>query len=398
MSSYNFQSALSNSSPEILAPLAAVTDLPNHPMLSAPYTSKTLTQLADQISEMMRREQATLWRVKKLMTGFCGDHAWIPSGMLVGPNDIDLYKDDSAFQEFLKNRSAAGQSNNSAAATANVDKRPSVNGTAGSAADTPARATDEKASGEIDVSMVDADPGNQAEKDGKKKRLDGIGGKEVSTERTSSNQSHGESGSSKKTEMKGSSSDRKTKDAKEIPADTGDGRKAKAGSEKPPENNVDMQDANETSTANAAPEAPKESDKNKGNQQQPNATHMGLSDDYPIHPFFTPPSNSQQDRDMGLLENEAENVRHLLSLYVQKQEEVSRGVTKLHHGLLKADRLRQTVLAWSKAEAHVGEMSDGEDWYDLEEWGLDEDLKKGEDEEEEETPTSGKKTTRNRRN
>jgi hypothetical protein len=62
---------------------------------------------------------------------------------------------------------------------------------------------------------------------------------------------------------------------------------------------------------------------------------------------------------------------------------------------LKAERLRKEVLHWSKAEAHCGpnrDMSDGEDWYDREEWGLAEDLKKGQDEEEEETTTSGKKT------
>jgi hypothetical protein len=41
-------------------------------------------------------------------------------------------------------------------------------------------------------------------------------------------------------------------------------------------------------------------------------------------------------------------------------------------------------------------MSDGEDWYDKEAWGLVEDLKKGQDEEEEDTTTTGKKT-RNRR-
>jgi len=37
-------------------------------------------------------------------------------------------------------------------------------------------------------------------------------------------------------------------------------------------------------------------------------------------------------------------------------------------------------------------MSDGEDWYDKEEWGLEEDLKKGQDEEEEDAATTAKKT------
>jgi hypothetical protein len=37
-------------------------------------------------------------------------------------------------------------------------------------------------------------------------------------------------------------------------------------------------------------------------------------------------------------------------------------------------------------------MSDGEDWYDKEEWGLEEDLKKGQDEDEETGEISAKKT------
>lgn len=118
-----------------------------------------------------------------------------------------------------------------------------------------------------------------------------------------------------------------------------------------------------------------------------------------IHPIFTTPAGAKPDRNLGLPGHEAEDIRRLLALYVQKQEEICRGATKLHHGLLKAERLRKDVLHWAKAEAHCGpnrDMSDGEDWYDKEEWGLTEDLKKGQDEEEEDTTTAGKKT-RNRR-
>ncbi|KAK3186226.1 hypothetical protein K4F52_004990 [Lecanicillium sp. MT-2017a] len=118
-----------------------------------------------------------------------------------------------------------------------------------------------------------------------------------------------------------------------------------------------------------------------------------------IHPIFMPPATAKPDRDLGLPGHEAEDIRRLLALYVQKQEEVCRGTYKLHRGLLKAQRLRGDVLHWSKAEAHCGpnrDLSDGEDWYDKEEWGLTEDLKKGQDEEEEEVTTQGKKT-RNRR-
>lgn len=110
-----------------------------------------------------------------------------------------------------------------------------------------------------------------------------------------------------------------------------------------------------------------------------------------IHPLFKIPEPAHLDRDFGLPPNEAEETRRLLMAYVQKQEEIVRGAEQLYEGLLRADRMRQTVYKWCKADGHVGEMSDGEDWYDKEEWGLEEDLEKGKDEEEE-TATQGKKT------
>lgn len=114
-----------------------------------------------------------------------------------------------------------------------------------------------------------------------------------------------------------------------------------------------------------------------------------------IHPYFLAPSWSRPDRDLGLPQQEAEDTRRLLQLYIQKQEEVCRGLKRLCEGLYRADRYRKLVLKWAKAEAHVGinrDMSDGEDWYDKEEWGLDADLKKGQDEEEEDAATTAKKT------
>lgn len=137
-----------------------------------------------------------------------------------------------------------------------------------------------------------------------------------------------------------------------------------------------------------------------GGEPANEASHNGVGTSHSyIHPMFLPPPNAALDRNLGLPDNEAEDMRKLLSLYVQKQEEVCRGAARLHLGLLRAQRLRKDVLHWSKAEAHAGpnrDMSDGEDWYDREEWGLTENLKKGQDEEEEDTATAGKKT-RNRR-
>lgn len=112
----------------------------------------------------------------------------------------------------------------------------------------------------------------------------------------------------------------------------------------------------------------------------------------PIHPIFLIPHGACSDRDLGLPPDEAEATRRILMSYVQKQEEVCRGADKLYNGLLKAVRMKKDVFDSCKAEGHIGEMSDGEDWYDKEEWGLEEDLRKGHDEEEDDAGTQHKKT------
>jgi hypothetical protein len=117
----------------------------------------------------------------------------------------------------------------------------------------------------------------------------------------------------------------------------------------------------------------------------------------PVHPLYTFPLDSIPDRDFGLPGPEAEDTRLLLLAFVQKQEEISRAATDLYMGMMQGERMRQDVFKWSKAEAHVGEMSDGEDWYDKEEWSLEQDLTKGRDEEEDDTAAAGKKSTRQRR-
>ena len=79
---------------------------------------------------------------------------------------------------------------------------------------------------------------------------------------------------------------------------------------------------------------------------------------------------------------EAQDIRKLLTLYIQKQEESVRGYEAVLGKLIKAKRLRDDVLEMCKAEGHVGEMSDGEDWIDHQRWGLTpNELKKGKDDE-----------------
>lgn len=112
------------------------------------------------------------------------------------------------------------------------------------------------------------------------------------------------------------------------------------------------------------------------------------------HPLFIVPDSIRPDANYGLPSNEAEETRRLLWSYIQKQEETVRGFEHMLENLLRANRMKEDVLEWCKAEGHIGEMSDGEDWYDREALGLaeGEDLKKGADEDEIETVDDSRAT------
>ena len=117
----------------------------------------------------------------------------------------------------------------------------------------------------------------------------------------------------------------------------------------------------------------------------PLSTTSVLSSTPLIHPFFLAPLISLPDPQGGLHPHLADEVRRYLSLYVQKQSEVVRQTDGLLQGLRRAQRMKQTVWDWCRGEGHVGEMSDGEDWIDMEKWGLEVPLRKGEEVEDEDT-------------
>ena len=121
--------------------------------------------------------------------------------------------------------------------------------------------------------------------------------------------------------------------------------------------------------------------------------------------FLLPPSvhpSNAASAIYALPAEEAAETRRLLATYIQKQEESVRGYESVLAKLLKAQRLRDEVLEMCKAEGHVGEMSDGEDWIDYERWGLQPgELRKGRDEDEdavEENTIGGRKGKRRARN
>ncbi|KAL2132934.1 hypothetical protein VTI74DRAFT_3155 [Chaetomium olivicolor] len=375
---------------QILAPLTSVTDLPSHPTLSRPFTSRALDELIEQGRNLMQKENKALWKAKPLLTKLVGDNTWAPCGLMTEPDDRDavLFTDTVSFFNRPTRQIATG-----AAAV------PEVNG-GNEARDNnstglPQQGTEQEA--------PEAQP--TARSESSTERDKGPAGnapdRETLPDALGNTNGEGEPGGSsaaespnKEAQANGNPSQGEDKDGQadgppsspnvtgdrdvemmEAPRDgpnTADGRHAPipaAGSVIPPPN---------IHAASPVPDAFEEPF---------------------IHPLFRLPPAAHPDRDLGLPEQEAEEVRRLLLLYVQKQEEICRGTKKLYEGLLRAERLRRTVWQWSKAEAHCGpnrDMSDGEDWYDKEEWGLTEDLKKGEDEVEEDTAQTQKKT-RNRK-
>ncbi|KAG6011367.1 hypothetical protein E4U43_008357 [Claviceps pusilla] len=342
----------------ILGPLTSASDLPNHPTLSKPFTSKTLTELIAQSCDIMRKESKSLWQVRHLWTSLCGDCVWMPCETIVGANDVDLYSDQhvASFQQSLLGDNAMTSScktvvNGTGSKRVGDDNAPDKErpvSAANAAAD---------AAADADVSMMDA------------------------TDITDDAKSNGREAASKKELENG---EEKNNSRQEQSGQGGQSEQTK----------VDDGIARTQPTPKYATSVGERSQAGQGLVSKP-------AEESFIHPLFMTPSGAKPDRNMGIPENEAEDIRRLLSLYVQKQEEVCRSARRLHHGLLRAHRLRSNVLQWAKAEAHCGpnrDMSDGEDWYDKEEWGLTEDLKKGHDEEEEDNTITTAKKTRARRN
>ncbi|KAL7622282.1 hypothetical protein AAE478_007786 [Parahypoxylon ruwenzoriense] len=372
----------------ILAPLTSVTDLPTHPTLSRPYTSKTLTELAKQGLNTMHKENAALWKVKHLQTKLVGDHTWAPCEMMLGPNDIELYHDDymdyhsqtqgsvKSDANTLSRENAQAKSNKNAEvaakeeASANINENTAPNGERQDNVDTPMVDAEQP----ISATTAVLGPGTQS-------------GKESNGPNSIPNKPEGTKAGTGVIETPQGTTSNSSSETREA---------ATAG------------DPSGQATNSLVPSSSRQGEAaNKvlqHNQVSRTLDHAGsravsvmseFTDEPPIHPLFLAPRSARPDRDLGIPEAEAEDMRRLLQLYVQKQEEVCRGAKRLYDGLLRADRMRKTVLQWSKYEAHVGpnrDMSDGEDWYDKEEWGLEEDLKKGQDEEEEDTTQTTKKT------
>lgn len=434
-------------------PLTSAADLDKHPSLSVPYRSRTLNEMVQRAQEMVHREHATLWRLKGLAAQFRGDEPWAPCGIFETDHDplvLRGFDEDFFFAATTPSASVDTDAAMRQDSTANWDTLSNVRLMAGLENATDGRNGEVPTNGEVDhlekdtehdayqtpelsetvkfkerknhakhMQILDQGVQLQAEHNTspRQEQTNGIGKDPASntnetapptlnvTRPEAKNPSNGVLAPDKPPNVPIDSDHASTIEALDIsephpqdqPRINGSPKSTKQES---PEAETDAPAPAHRMTTRARAQA-----SNPCTAETDIATTLDAQADDasvpPIHPFFLPSPQSLPDPDCGLPPGLASDTRRLLFQYTQKQEEVVRQGEELLEGLRKALRLRKTVWSWCRAEAHVGEMSDGEDWIDEEEWGLEGPLKKGEEVEDEEMwPVGGQgtgKKTRNRR-
>ena len=373
--------------------------------------------MIEQTSEMLYREREALWHAKGLMTDLHGDGSWLPCGLFHMEQDNSifdtraLYATDIA-QEIRRLRPASShkkQINGTTTREAAANIVPITNGSV-QKNDKVQPSTDEGAKANSDETLVRADENSRMES----QHAGGDTSHQPASIRPPAQPSVLVSAMLASPMHESAAIDVGLQGSHEHAMDRPALPSPASSSERPGELRRNLEDQDMADNQNA--EEPVDEDVEQGASQtvphrmttraqahaasdQNSSTRTRTPspcDSVPltIHPLFLVPKASRPDSDFGLGVGEAEETRYLLAVYIQKQDEVVRGVEKLFHGLLRALRLRKNVYRWCKAESHVDEMSDGEDWYDMEEWGLDEPLRKGHDDEEEDPGQSKKTRTR----
>ncbi|KAL1957870.1 hypothetical protein VTO42DRAFT_5435 [Malbranchea cinnamomea] len=430
---------------EVLGPLKHPSELEHHPSMKYAYTSGALKQMVQSVDERLRRELHSLWQAKTLHRQLLGDAAWIPCGLVETGDEDDIF---ACSEEQLRGYDATADPLFFASSASTLEKVDTAssgalqqgNADAGSihkavnaAGQEPAQLTGDENVKE-DSEMLDAEnrAGNEdietdnqrptdstaGVKPGENKPLDpaadamevddesrpeGNGDTEAvddDTHKLEEDKDATEPSDSPKDDSR-TITDVKAEPgegSKDIEPDGGNGDAVAEASPAPPRRMTTRAQANQaTSQLQQGPTQPSTPSLSGTVQSASDLDSLLLEP----HPLFLLPPSLRINRSCGVPPQEADETRHVLWAYIQKQEVTVRLLTETLEMLRRAHRLKEEVWEWCKAEGHVGEMSDGEDWYDREKWGLkpNEDLRKGADEDEVEVDESrAGKRGRGRRN
>ncbi|KAL9048687.1 MAG: hypothetical protein Q9162_007597 [Coniocarpon cinnabarinum] len=444
----------------ILMPLTAAADLDKHPALAVPYTSQILEQVVQNVQDMAQREQAGLWRLKNIQTEFCGDDSHAPvsdfeaeekmeefeerpelnSAVESVVNDADKKAPPSfanwdtmtnvrlvagletaadastpshvqSIQDSLPNEERAGGDNEMAAPTPadertvptvdgsgspqdGGDKNDRLNGANPEANDQGTGTTN--ALVKVDEDTVNARSAELGNSDTQGDDQTTIEPKQELSTTTSNDNDPGAAATTHQSVLAPGQTNSTTVNGDNISVQDYAMEDANAADGASINSDGPRRMATRAHTRANAPEANGQPTPPLSTSDDPASPRVPTTQ---IHPFFLPPPQSLPNSTAGLYQPQlADDARRLLSMYVQKQQEVARQSNELLTGLRKALRLKNTVWDWCRNEGHVGEMSDGEDWIDVEKWGIDADeLRKGEEVEDEDPAGMVVKKTRNRR-
>ncbi|KAF2484331.1 RXT2-like protein [Neohortaea acidophila] len=349
----------------LLRPLIAASELPDHPTLSQPFKSKALVQMIDEVAEMQRKERAGLWKAKRLLQRFRGDADWVPCDVFETEHDDLLL-----FQGYGVESDAAIELESAAPSLAIGQDASEVAPSVDEAAAAPvANGTAPDHMNGIETTDMAVQQA-VAEKSGDLKDT-----KAAENERDGTNTSapNGEDATTTQDQATTDTKDTNGEPLTSVENTTAD---AEAASEVTSNSGKETNGTNQPQhamTTRARARSPIASP-----SQSPSPSDSASAAQ--IHPWFQTPASALPDRDLGLPAPEAEESRRLLLLYVQKQENIVRMLDTLYAGLQRADRTRKAVLQACKAEGHmkddgkgnwVTEMSDGEDWVDPADWGIE---------------------------
>jgi len=385
---------------QLLRPLTTAHELVDHPSLSVAYKSKALTQMADEALGMLRRERETLWKAKRLLRRFRGEADWAPCEAFETDGDDLLLYDHATGGHVNGNASAVPSITMSLDEAPFAQQEPLADQVVPNGLSEGVPQPEHQAENGVHAAdmlpdsiaenhdpLQPKDESNTAE-DAPKPSEQGPQDPDATMANTEQpNDNNHTNNNNTNTPLEHPS----LTDLRQSPDPTGSDSASTAG---------------HAMTTRARARSPQEG---SGPTSPSPSSSASIP---PIHPWFTAPTTSIPSSDLSLPASEAEETRKLLLLYCQKQEQTIRALENLAFGLQKADRLRKFVYESAKASEHlvedgkgnlVTEMSDGEDWYDPTEWGLNGwelgeggSLEKGKDEVEE-PEEEGRKGIRRRR-
>lgn len=391
------QTRLTRPAQELLKPLTSPAELDKHPTLSLPYKSKILDEMVQSTQEMVFREQDTLWRVKPLLSQFLGDAPYAPDGNFETDQDALLFRDFDGDLLRTQSGTVIGGSGALPLSVAHPGVASAARPEIG-----PEDVAGETGNGKNSGASADVMQDIENEFNGTQKRqinsssgthdpnsTNGLAASIPTSHQTNGLNDHGseKANATKPEDVKNVSTrvldERPDPDGSDPTAQPDypnhehmpPGQESTQQRQPHQSNGTDPDDADSTATS-AEPQTHRMT--TRARAQPPPRSTSPTPPPPQIHPLFIPPPTSLPQPPAHSTE-----IRRLLCSYTQKQEEVVRQGNALLDGLRKALRLRNTVWGWCRAEGHVGEMSDGEDWIDLEEWGVEGPLRKGEEVEDE---------------